>query len=130
MSTWEIEVFYDGECPLCMREIRMLKGRDRDGRIRFTDIAVPGFDCASIGVDQDTLMKRIHARLPSGQLVEGVEVFRLLYAAIGLGPLVAVTRLPGVSQVLDAAYALFAKNRLRLTGRCVKADDGTCSTST
>ena len=27
------EVFYDGECPLCVREIRMLRRLDRRGRI-------------------------------------------------------------------------------------------------
>ena len=112
------EVFYDGECPLCMREIRMLRRMDRRGRIRFTDIAVPGFDATPIGVDKAALMARIHGRLPSGELVEGVEVLRQLYAAIGLKPLVAVSRLPGVSHALDAAYGWFARNRLHITGRC------------
>lgn len=69
-------------------------------------------------------MDRIHGRLPSGELIEGVEVFRRLYAAVGFSWLVAPTRLPGVRHLLDAAYELFAKNRLRLTGRCV---DGVCA---
>jgi predicted DCC family thiol-disulfide oxidoreductase YuxK len=112
------EVFFDGECPLCIREIGLLRRLDRRGRIRFTDISSPAFDPSPLGVDAATLMARIHGRLPSGRLVEGVEVFRQLYAAVGLGPLVALTRLPGVSHLLDAAYAWFAKNRLRLTGRC------------
>ncbi len=126
MSSFDVEVFYDGECPLCTREITMLRKMDRRARIRFTDIAAPGFDPAPLGLDHDTLMKRIHARLPSGELVEGVEVFRRLYTAVGFGPVVAVTRLPGVSHALDLAYELFAKNRLRLTGRCVKNDEGVC----
>lgn len=120
---FEIEVFYDGACPLCMREIRMLQGRDRKQHIRFVDIAADGFDAASVGLTWETLMDRIHGRLPDGTLVEGVEVFRRLYAAVGFEPLVALTRLPGVSQLLDLAYPAFAKNRLRLTGRCV---DGAC----
>jgi monofunctional biosynthetic peptidoglycan transglycosylase len=68
-------------------------------------------------------MDRIHARLPDGTLVEGVEVFRRLYAAVGFGPLVALTRLPGIAWLLDRLYRWFARNRLRLTGRCV---DGAC----
>jgi len=125
--SFEIEVFYDGACPLCMREIRMLRGRDRRQLIRFVDIAADGFDAASVGLTWETLMARIHARLPDGTLVEGVEVFRRLYAAVGFGPLVALTRLPGVAQLLDLAYHTFAKNRLRLTGRCV---DGACELPT
>jgi predicted DCC family thiol-disulfide oxidoreductase YuxK len=127
MDASDVEVFYDGECPLCVREIDMLRRRDRAGKIVFTDIAAPGFDPASVGLDYPTLMKRIHARLPSGELIEGVEVFRRLYTAVGFGGLVALTRLPVVSQGLDLAYELFAKNRLRLTGRCLKTDDGACA---
>lgn len=117
-ADFDIEVFHDGACPLCMREIRMLQRRDRRKRIRFTDIAADGFDAASVGLTWDTLMKRIHGRLPDGTLLEGVEVFRHLYAAVGFGPLVALTRLPVIAQLLDVAYHAFARNRLRLTGRC------------
>lgn len=112
------EVFYDGDCPICVREIRMLEKLDRDRKILFTDITSPAFDPKTIGVEWDTLMRKIHGRLPSGELVEGVEVFRQLYAAVGAGPLVAITRLPGISHALELGYELFAKNRLRLTGRC------------
>lgn len=114
----DVEVFYDGDCPLCMREIRMLQRLDRRKRIGFVDIAAKDFDAAAIGVSWQTLMDRIHGRLPDGTLIQGVEVFRRLYAAVGFGPLVALTRLPGVKQLLDLAYESFAKHRLRLTGRC------------
>ncbi len=127
VANFDIEVFYDGACPLCMREIRMLRGRDRRQRIRFVDISADSFDAASVGLSWKALMDRIHGRLPDGTLVEGVEVFRRLYAAVGFGPLVALTRLPGVTQLLDLAYHAFAKNRLRLTGRCV---DGACEPHT
>lgn len=127
MADHDIEVFYDGACPLCVREIRMLRGRDRRHRIRFVDIAAEGFDAASAGVTWETLMARIHGRLPDGTWVEGVEVFRRLYTAVGFGPLVALTRLPGITQLLDLAYHAFAENRLRLTGRCV---DGACEVHT
>lgn len=114
------EVFYDGDCPLCRREIDMLRRRDGAGRIRFTDIAASDFDPAALGLRRETLMKRIHGRLPNGELVEGVEVFRQLYAAVGFERLVQVSRLPALSKFLDVGYSLFAANRLRLTGRCAE----------
>jgi predicted DCC family thiol-disulfide oxidoreductase YuxK len=114
----EIEVFYDGDCPLCLREINMLRRRDRRQRIRFTNIAAPDFASAAVGKTHDELMARMHGRLPDGTWLQGVEVFRRLYTAIGFGPLVKLTRIPGVSWLLDLGYSLFAKNRLRLTGRC------------
>ncbi len=123
MSNIQIEVFHDGECPLCQREMQLLRRLDRAGAIRFVDISAPGFDPLPLGVSWQMLMERIHARLPDGTLIEGVEVFRRLYAAVGFRRLAAVSRLPAVAQLLNAAYHLFAKNRLRLTGRC---SDGAC----
>lgn len=117
-ESWQVEVFYDGECPLCMREISMLQRRDRRERIRFTDIAASDFEPGSLGKTREEFMARILGRLPDGTWIDGVEVFRRLYSAIGFGWLVAMTRIPGLSHLLDGAYAVFARNRLRLTGRC------------
>jgi predicted DCC family thiol-disulfide oxidoreductase YuxK len=117
-DAWEVEVFFDRDCPLCMREIRMLQRRDKGGRIRFTDITDEGFDPASIGLDELTIMRKIHGRLRNGEIIEGVEVFRRLYAAVGFQRLVKISRAPFIAQLLDVAYVVFAKNRLRLTGRC------------
>ncbi len=114
----EVEVFYDGACPLCTREIRWLGRLDRQHRIRFTDITAEGFDASLLGVSLAALMDRIHGRLADGSLIEGVEVFRRLYAAVGFRWLVRATRLPLIAPLLDLAYRVFAKNRLKLTGRC------------
>jgi predicted DCC family thiol-disulfide oxidoreductase YuxK len=103
-----------------MREIRLLKRLDRRARIRFTDIAQADFDAHTVGLTQERLMAKIHGRMPDGSLVEGVEVFRQLYTAVGFGPLVALTRLPGISHLMNLGYHWFAENRLRLTGRCTK----------
>lgn len=122
-NDWQVEVFYDGKCPLCLREIKLLRRLDRKHRIRFTDIADPSFSPASYGITMKVFMDEIQGRLPSGEWITGVEVFRRLYAAIGLKPAVWLTRLPGISHGLEFGYRVFAKNRLRLTGRC---DNGTC----
>jgi predicted DCC family thiol-disulfide oxidoreductase YuxK len=113
-----VEVFFDGECPLCTREITLLRKMDRRGVIRFTDITASSFDASETPWTAEELMASIRGRRGDGTPIEGVEVFRQLYAAVGLRPLVALTRLPGVRQGLDFAYEKFAKNRLKLTGRC------------
>ena len=113
-----LEVFYDGQCPLCLREVNMLKRKDSLGAIRFIDITPEEFDAAEVGKTHGELMEKIHARLPNGQWITGVEVFRRLYDAVGYKKSVAISRLPGITHLLEAGYALFARNRLRLTGRC------------
>jgi predicted DCC family thiol-disulfide oxidoreductase YuxK len=115
-----LELFFDGECPLCAREVSMLMRLDKDARIVFTDIAAPGFR-APEGLDYATLMERIHARR-GGKWYEGVEVFRQLYAEVGFGAAVSLSRLPGINGALEFGYRRFAQNRLKLTGRC----DDTC----
>ena len=118
-----VQVFFDGDCPLCAREVRLLKWLDRKKHILFTDIAGSSFHAADYGKSQDELMTEIHGRMPSGTWILGVEVFRQLYTAVGFGILVWFTRLPGIAHLLDYCYRWFAKNRLALTGRC---DDGSC----
>ncbi|TWU30435.1 thiol-disulfide oxidoreductase DCC family protein [Bythopirellula polymerisocia] len=113
-----IEVFYDGGCPLCLREISMLQRWDKRSKIRFTDIDAPTFKVDEAGKTYEELMAKMHARLPDGTWLEGVEVFRRLYEAVGFKRLTALSRLPLVTQVLDLGYSIFARNRLRLTGRC------------
>lgn len=124
-SCWEIEVFFDGDCPLCRREIAMLQRWDRQHRIRFTDISAEDFDAADYGISHDELMSEIHARTSDGQWITGVEVFRRLYGAVGFRWLIPFTRLPGISCGLEVGYRVFAKNRLKWTGRCSE-DSSTC----
>jgi predicted DCC family thiol-disulfide oxidoreductase YuxK len=119
-------VLFDGGCPLCRREAALLRWLDRGrGRLVLEDITAPGFDPARYGTSLDQVMGEIHGVLPNGRVVTGMEVLRRAYEAVGLPWLLAPTGWPGVKGVADAAYAWFARNRLRLTGRADCAD-GTC----
>ena len=121
----KFEVFYDGECALCNKEINLLRRFDTHQRIVFTDITAADFDSSTCaGVPFETLMDEIHGRFESGELVTGVEVFRQLYGRVGFRWAIGMTRLYGIRQALDSGYSLFARNRLKWTGRCV---DGECS---
>lgn len=120
---WIVEVFFDGQCPLCVREIKLIDWLDRKSRIRFTDISDPSFAPSDHGLTMKDFMDEIRGRLADGTRITGVEVFRQLYSAVGFGPVVWITRAPGISHALEFGYRVFARNRLRLTGRC---RDGSC----
>ena len=124
-SHWEfdIEVFFDGSCPLCKREMQMLRRLDKKRRILFTDIAATSFRPDGIGVDWESLMGRIHGRLPEGTMLEGVDVFRHLYTVLGFRKLVRLSRMPGISHLIEVAYHLFAAHRMRFTGRCPNSNN-------
>lgn len=114
----EFEVFFDGDCPLCSREIKLLKKFDKQQKVLFTDISQPDFKAENYGFDQEFFMAEIRGRTKKSTFVSGVEVFRQLYSALGWNALVQISRWPIISSSLDLGYKVFAKNRLRLTGRC------------
>jgi predicted DCC family thiol-disulfide oxidoreductase YuxK len=114
----DITLLIDGECPLCRHEANLMRRLDKGrGRLALVDIADPAFDPAAYGRSMDDVMGTIHAALPDGSLVTGMEAFRRSYAAVGLGWLLAPTGWPVFRPVFDAAYRFFARHRLRLTGR-------------
>lgn len=114
---WDIKVLYDGQCPLCRREVAMLRRMDRKNRVAMVDIADPAFEASRYGRTQQDVMDRIHGVLPDGTVIEGMDVFRGLYAATGWGWVMSWTRLPIARPITDAMYRWFARHRLTLTGR-------------
>ena len=126
-SAATLTLLYDGDCPLCLREMRWLQRRDTAGRLAFEDIAAPGFDAAAYGTTRESLMRVMHGVLPDGRIVRRLEALRLAYTAVGLGWLLAPTGWPLLRWPCNAAYALFARHRVRigrLFGR--ECPEGSC----
>lgn len=118
-ENWEIKMLYDGECPLCMREVDMLRERnEKYGTIKFVDISSDEYSPEdNQGLDYDTVMGRIHAILSNGTVVTDIEAFRRLYEAVGLGWVYAITKYEPIASIADAVYGVWAKYRLQITGR-------------
>ena len=73
----DVKVLHDGDCPLCEREVQMLKRRNPDhgNLIAFVDVADPDYDPASnAGISYATAMGTIHAIKANGESVTGVDV--------------------------------------------------------
>jgi len=117
--SWQIELLYDGECPLCMREVNFLTRRDAGrGLVAFVDIVDASYDPgAHGGIDFETAMGRIHAVLPDGTVIKNVEVFRRVYEILGIGWIYAATKVPIIGSIVDLLYGVWADWRLALTGR-------------
>jgi predicted DCC family thiol-disulfide oxidoreductase YuxK len=119
----ELTLLYDGACPLCCREVVALRRRDQahNGdrrRLAFVDIDATDYDpAAHAGIDYRQAMGRIHAIDADGEVVRDLAVFREAYALVGLGWLLAPTGWPLLNGPATAAYTLWARWRLRVTGR-------------
>ena len=119
----ELTILYDGGCPLCLREVRMLQRRDGarhpgEARLAFVDIDAADYDPSSHGgIGYREAMGRIHAIEAGGGVLRDVAVFRRAYSLVGLGWLYAPTGWPLLSPLVNALYGLWAAWRLRLTRR-------------
>jgi predicted DCC family thiol-disulfide oxidoreductase YuxK len=118
-TPWKIKLLYDGECPLCLREVNFLQKRDAGrGLIAFVDIADDRYSPEEHGgIDYETAMGSIHALLPDGTRLQNLEVFRRIYETLGIGWIYAATQLPIIGTLADKIYGLWANWRLALTGR-------------
>lgn len=114
MKTARIKLLYDGECPICRREVRWLRRADREGRIAWVDISAADFRPETYGLDQAAVQGVLHAILPDGRVARAMDAVRAAYAAVGKRRLVAPTGWPILRHVFDALYRLFARNRHRI----------------
>lgn len=109
----KLEVWYDGACPLCLREIALMRRLDRRGAVVFTDVSTPDSLCP---IDRKALLERFHAR-ENGVMVSGAAAFAAMWRAIPwLRPLGLIAPWEPVLALLEWAYLRFLKVRPRLQG--------------
>ena len=79
-STGRVTVWFDADCPLCVREIALMRRLDKRRAIDFVDIQSGG----SCPLDRETLLARLHARNRAGELVSGAAAFAAMWREIPL----------------------------------------------
>ncbi|XP_070191537.1 uncharacterized protein [Littorina saxatilis] len=121
------KVLYDGECNICVHEIRVLRVIAKEKPVDFVDINTPDFTSEAFrGVTYEMAMKEMHVIGADGRVHVQGDAIREMYRSCGLGWLATATQLPGVKEVCDKMYIKFAEYRLeKALDRC---DSGTsCS---
>ncbi|MEE4185640.1 MAG: DUF393 domain-containing protein [Gammaproteobacteria bacterium] len=104
----ELTVWYDGDCPLCLREIALMRRLDKRGAIEFVDVH-SGVGCP---LDTATLLARFHARERGAGVVSGAAAFAAMWRAIPvLRPLGRLARIPAVLWLLEQCYVGFLRIR-------------------
>ena len=103
-----VTVWFDGNCPLCRREIRLMQRLDRQQRIRFVDLTT----AEHCPLDRSTLLERFHAREAGGSLVSGAAAFAAMWCAIpALKPLGYAAKWPPCLWLLEKLYLGFLRFR-------------------
>jgi predicted DCC family thiol-disulfide oxidoreductase YuxK len=123
----QVTVWFDGQCPLCRREIAVMRRLDRRGAIAFVDVG--GVDVAGVDgsgaailcpIDPATLLARFHAQ-EDGRMLSGAAAFAAMWRAIPLlRPLGMMARNRVILGVLERLYLVFLKVRPRLQRALVR----------
>jgi predicted DCC family thiol-disulfide oxidoreductase YuxK len=99
-----VTVWFDGSCPLCSREIALMRRLDSRHAIDFVDIAAEGGSCP---IDRRTLLDRFHAR-EGDTMLSGAAAFAAMWRAIPLlRPLGLAARNPRILRLLERTYLGF-----------------------
>lgn len=128
-----VKVLYDGLCPICVTEIRFLQflQRKRSNQVDFIDISLPEYDGAKYnGVSYEMAMEEMHVIDEKNTVHRGVPAFSVMYSAVGLGWLGRFLMWPPVRPLMNKSYDVFARNRLKWTGRGNECNNGRCEKKT
>jgi predicted DCC family thiol-disulfide oxidoreductase YuxK len=107
-----LTVWYDGACPLCIREISLMRRLDWRGVIKFVDVAPYDAPCP---IDRTLLLERFHAQAVDGPILSGAAAFAAMWRVVPLlKPLGVVARVPFILKLLEILYIKFLKIRPKL----------------
>lgn len=106
-----LTVWFDGGCPLCTREIALMRRLDRRGAIAFVDLEGDG----ACPLDRAAMLARFHAQERGGPIVDGAAAFAAMWRAIPpLRPLGLAARWRPLLWLLEKAYLVGLRIRPRL----------------
>lgn len=102
-------VYFDGSCPLCVREIAIYKN-NKSAEVAFIDVSA--VDYADDDLDQAKAMARFHVRQADGTLLDGGEAFIALWEKTPRFKWLAVLFKPlFMVKIANVAYDKFLKIR-------------------
>ena len=108
-----LEVWLDGDCPVCRRSKKFCERRIPDGRVRFQDFRIA--KDADLPMERRAHEESMWVRDSDGRTIEGFQAWRRIMAEIpGWRWLAALSGLPPARWVGPALYRFIARSRFEL----------------
>lgn len=108
----KLEVYFDGLCRVCSREIEYYRRKETQGMIRWVDITAPDFSATREGLDAQAIHRVMHVRDFDGRVHTGVSAFIEIWKLIpGFRMVAHVASFRLIRPIFDLGYAAFAKIR-------------------
>jgi predicted DCC family thiol-disulfide oxidoreductase YuxK len=124
VDTRQATLLYDGQCPFCIRSVKLAKRLDWFNRLRPADART--VRDASIPISPERLMEEMHLITPGTvKIYHGFGAFRWMAWRLPLlWVLVPFLYLPGIPTLGQKIYLWIARNRFQL----VPCHGGVCQT--
>ena len=103
-------LYYDGQCPLCLREMDRLR-QLKSAQLQLADIH--GLPESGDLPDKDTLLRTLHLRLHDGRWLTGADANVAAWQYTARGPWFRWLRWPLLRGIVDMVYASWARWRYR-----------------
>jgi predicted DCC family thiol-disulfide oxidoreductase YuxK len=118
-------LFYDGQCPLCLREMQLLQSRTKN-RLILIDIHHIKAEADPDIPNKEQLLRRLHLKKSDGKWLIGLDANVHGWSYTPLGRILQVIRLPGIRQLADKVYGMWADKRDEKRyscGKCMGGED-------
>ncbi|XOV79641.1 MAG: thiol-disulfide oxidoreductase DCC family protein [Aestuariibacter sp.] len=119
----QLVIFYDGQCPLCLKEMQHLRRLDQNQRLTLIDIFSERFSNEYPEMQDKPVLQKLHGYLvPTSssdtiakQMLTGLDVTYHAWRLVGRGWIVKPLRWPLLKPIADGFYLWFAKHRFSLS---------------
>ncbi|MBC8982403.1 DUF393 domain-containing protein [Pseudomonas lurida] len=111
---WPLTLYFDGDCPLCAREIKILRRHAIESRLLFIDISNDEFDAKALGFTLKQMQSSLHAHFANGRWIKGLDATLWSWRAAGLGLWAAPLTWRLLRPLLAVGYRLFCLLRPHL----------------
>jgi predicted DCC family thiol-disulfide oxidoreductase YuxK len=111
-----MKIFYDGQCPLCAKEMTSLKHHDTENKISLIDIHSSTFDQDYPNINKQRALSILHGLDSNNNLLLGLDVTYQAWRTVNKYKWLIVLRKPPIKWFADKAYLFFAKHRMKISG--------------
>lgn len=76
-------IFYDANCPLCTKEMRLLKEADKHNKIALEDINTDDFEQRFNHIKRQDALAFLHGQQDNGEMIYGLDVTFAAWQTVG-----------------------------------------------
>ena len=119
-----LSVYYDSECPLCVRTKIIVTHFNSQNKIAFKTVQFDAKESLALkNIETAVLLDDIHSVDKKGNVFNGVDTYIQIFSRIWyFYPLSLLLRTPGINGLAKKVYSFVAKNRN--TERCTEENCG------